>query len=344
MAFLEFADEAEAAEEFIERYSDGLPVVLPTPARVSKLLSETSRDPDATLGVMMPRGTPVTVRDVAVNAVMAGAPPGVLPIILTAMEGVLDERFNLSSVQATSHGAAVLVIVSGPLTERVGMNAGYNVFGNGNRANLTIGRTVRLVMTNVGGGAPGLTDMSVQGSPAKISFCMAERLDVEGWSTLAERQGAPADATTVTVVAAEGPHSVADGRSTRPERLLTNVADGMRTLVTMNACKLGWMVLILSPQHARIIIENGWDVPRVQAYLFDRARNTLARLQKAGEFDENALARFKQFASTSNPSRGMPVIDDPEKLIVAVAGGDAGTFSSLVPTWPASIPQVRVVA
>jgi len=305
----------------------------------------TSRGPHEAIGAVMPAGTVATVRDVAVNAVMAGAMPSAMPIVLTALDALLDERFNLNGIQSTTHGAGPLIIVSGPGAARGGMNAGNNVLGNGNRANLTIARTIRLIMTNVGGGIPGQTDMSVQGTPAKIAFCVAERLDAGVWPSLAERQTGRHDATTVTVLAADGPHTICDHRSATPERLLANVADGMRTLITMNACAPGWMALILAPQHARIIARAGWGVEEVADYLFLHARNPLERLRAAGEFDEQRTpAHFARFGSVDDPNAAMPVIDGPDKMIVVVAGGDSGGFSSLVPSWLASTPQFREIA
>jgi hypothetical protein len=127
--------------------------------------------------------------------------------------------------------------------------------------------------------------------------------------------------------------------------LLANVADGMRSLITMNACTPGWMALILAPQHARVIARAGWGVAEIQRFLFERARNSLARLRGAGEFDEHrTLMHFGRFGSAGDERATMPVLDGPEKLIVAVAGGDSGGFSALVPTWLASTPQFRIVA
>jgi hypothetical protein len=309
------------------------------------MLAGTRRAPEETLGAVMPAGTVATVRDAAVNAVMAGARPEMLPIILSALDGLLDERFNLNGIQSTTHCAAPLIVVSGAAAARAGMNAGNNVLGNGNRANLAIARTIRLIMTNIGGGIPGETDMSVQGTPAKIAFCLAERLDAGVWPPLSERQTGKKNVSTVTVVAADGPHTVCDHRSASAERLLRNVADAMRTLTTMNACIPGWMALILAPQHARIIARDGWGAGELAQFLFREARNSLERLRVAGEFDENrTLAHFARFGAIDDPAAAMPVIDGPEKLIVAVAGGDSGGFSALVPTWPASTPQFREIA
>ncbi|MGH7331095.1 MAG: hypothetical protein ACREJX_22325, partial [Polyangiaceae bacterium] len=163
MTLLTFPDEQRAYEEFLEQFSDGLPIVLPTAARVNALLATVNRDPDSVLGSVMPGGTLACVRDVAVNGVMAGLPPRAFAIALTAVEAAIDKAFNLNGVQSTTHNAAALIIVSGQKADDAGMNSGANALGQGNRANSTIGRTLRLVMTNIGRGIPGKTDMSVQG-------------------------------------------------------------------------------------------------------------------------------------------------------------------------------------
>jgi hypothetical protein len=341
---LNYASEAHAYETFIEEFSDGLPVVLPTPERVAAMLASVSRDPAAEVGVVMPSGRTATVRDVAVNAVMAGAPPATLPILLAAVEAVLEPGFNLNGIQSTTHSAGVMIVVSGPYAAQAGMNASNNALGQGNRANATIGRALRLVMTNVGGGIPGKTDMSVQGGPQKYGFCFAERLDGSPWPSLAARQGAPDGATTVTVLAAEGPHVVADHRSPEAEMLLDNIADVMRTVGSMNACIPTYMGLAVAPQHARLLAKGGYDVPRTAAYLFEKARNSLARLRRAGEFDERrTLPIVARYGSVDDPQTQVPVLVTPEHLIIAVAGGDSGGFSAVVPSWSSSIAQYRVI-
>lgn len=341
---LDYVSEAAAYAAFLNEFSDGLPIVLPTHERVAEMLASVARDPAEELGPVMPSGRVATVRDVAVNAVMAGAPPATLPIVLTAVEAALDPAFNLNGIQSTTHSAGVMIAVSGPYAERAGMNASNNALGQGNRANAGIGRALRLVMTNVGGGIPGQTDMSVQGGPQKYGFCFAERLDGSPWPSLAERQGAPAGATTVTVLAAEGPHVVADHRSPQAEMLLDNIADVMRTVGSMNACIPTYMGLAVAPQHARLLAKDGYDVARMTAYLFEKARNPLARLRRAGEFDERrTLPIAARYGSPDDPQTQVPVLATPEHLIVAVVGGDSGGFSAVVPSWSASVAQHRVV-
>ena len=345
MALLSFRDERSAYDEYIEKYSDGLPVVLPSAERVDAMLAAVRRAPDALLGSVMPSGANARVHDIAVNAVMAGLPPAAFEIALTAVEAALDPAFNLNGLQSTTHHAAPLIIVSGPLAQAAGMNAGPNALGQGNRANSTLGRTLRLVMTNIGGGIPGKTDMSVQGSPAKAGFCYAERLDALPWPSLATRQTGRVGATTVTLYAAEGPHMMGDHRSADAERLLHNFARSMCAPGSTNACIPVNMVLAICPQHAAILARGGFDDERIAEFLFEHARNPLGELEATGEFDEiRTRAIAAKFGAPDDPKTRVPVIANPQALILTVAGGDTGGFSSIIPSWPASVPTFREVS
>jgi hypothetical protein len=341
---LEFTDEAQAYEEFVTRYSDGLPVVLPTEPRVRAMLAGTRESPDEELGHVAPSGNVLTVRDVAVNAVMAGAEPRQLRVILAALEILVDERFNLNGVQSTTHCATPLVIVSGPLAAEAGIVAGGNVLGNGNRGNLAVGRALRLVMTNVGGGRPRETDMAAQGTPAKISFCVAERLDAGVWPSLAQRQGGSPEETSVTIMAADGPITVSDHRSATPERLLRNVAITFAHMGSLNAALPTQAALLMAPQHARIVFNAGWSVPDIQRFIFENARNPVWRLREGGEWDPALSPQFvKRYGDPEDGRTLVPVLDAPERLIVAVTGGDTGGFSAVVTSWPASVPLHRFI-
>ncbi len=341
---LTYANVETAYDHFVESFGDGLPVILPTPERVDDLVRASGRDPNEVVGAVFPRGTLATVRDVAVNAVMAGLPSAAFAIALAAVEAATDPIFNLNGIQSTTHHAAPLVIVSGPLAERAGMNAGGNALGQGNRANMTIGRTLRLVMMNVGGGRPGETDMSVQGSPAKTGFAYAERLDALAWPSLAQRQTGRDDATTVTLFAAEGPHMLGDHRSATGDRLLQNIAETMRAPGSTNACAPGEMVLAICPQHAAILARDGFRPETIARELFDRARNALGFLETLGEFDETRTRHFASaYGDPNDPQTRVPVIVRPESLIVTVTGGRTGGFSTVVPTWPASTHVFRTV-
>ena len=344
MALLTYRGEIEAYADALERFSDGLPIVLPTQDRVAAMLAATTRPLDTQLGAVLPAGTMATVRDVAVNAVLAGLPPSAFEIVLAAVEAAVEPAFNLNGLQATTHSAGIMTLVSGPGAQVAGMNAASNALGQGNRSNATIGRALRLVMTNLGDGRPGSTDMSVQGSPVKYGFAFAERIDAANpWPSLAQRAG-DANGTIVTLMAAEAPHLVCDHRSNSASRLLDNIADVMRTIGSLNACIPGHMALIVCPQHAAILANDGFGPAEVQAALFERARNSLERLRGAGEFDAvRTPGHLGRYGSVDDPRTRMPVIASPEHLILAVAGGGSGGFSSVVPSWLASIPATRPI-
>ena len=188
-------------------WTDGLPIVPPTEIAVLEFLNATDRDPREVIGVLPPRQGEATVERIAANAVMAGCCPEYFPVVLAAIEALADPLFNLDSVQATTHPVAPLIVVNGPIVREIGLNGGYNAFGQGCRANVTIGRAVRLVLMNVGGGLPGSGDRATQGSPAKLAYCVAENEAGSPWEPLHVEAGFPRDASVVTVFGCEGPHN-----------------------------------------------------------------------------------------------------------------------------------------
>src|SRR6478736_1616453 len=169
--------------------TDGLPVVPPTPERVVAMLDHTSRDPQDVVGVVPPYGGEATVEKVAVNAVMAGCEGPELPVVLSAVEAVCEETFAMHGLLATTHPAGPVIVVSG----YPGFNSGVNVLGQGDRASMTAGRALQLVVRNVGGGRPGLEDRAAHGQAGKLGTCFAERLDETApWPGLAQDRGVPA--------------------------------------------------------------------------------------------------------------------------------------------------------
>ena len=133
-------------------FSDGLPVVPPTPAKVAAMLDALGGEPDKVEARVPPRWGGLTREVLAVNMVMAGCKPEYAPVVRAALLALCEPAFNLNGVQATTHMCAPLLVVNGPLGRAIGMNSGCNAFGSGNRANATIGRAIRLVLLNVGGG------------------------------------------------------------------------------------------------------------------------------------------------------------------------------------------------
>ncbi|HLI53263.1 MAG TPA: thioredoxin family protein [Acidimicrobiales bacterium] len=241
-------DELEAM--WARGWTDGLPVVPPTEARVLAMLDGTARRPDEVVAVVPPNLVPVTVEKVAINAVMAGCRPEYLPVVLALVEASCTDAFNLHGVLATTFSVGPVAIVNGPAAKAVGINSGVNLLGQGCRANSTIGRALQLVVRNVGGGRPGEVDRATFGNPAKTGLCFAEDEEGSPWEPLAEARGAPAGASAVTVFAGGGVRMVTDQKARTPEALVETFARHVGP---------GDALLVVSPDHGRLFRDAGWS-------------------------------------------------------------------------------------
>jgi hypothetical protein len=315
---------------FVEHgWSDGLPVVPPTPARVEAMLAGIDAEPDLVVGKIPPLWGEATVEKVAINAVMAGCSPIVMPVLVAALEAMLDPTFNLYGIQATTHPVAPLVVVNGPAVARVGMHAGSGVFGPGNPVNATLGRAVRLCLWNLGAGRPGTGDMATHGSPTKYSYAIAEREDADPWGPLHASRGFAADASVVTVFGGEGPHNVNDHVSQRAPGLLSVVAGTAATL----GSNVGWyltqsqVLVVFGPEHAATIAADGFSRADVQRYLSDHARVPLARRKLGGMW---GIQDWPVWMGEVDDATPLPIVAAPEDFLVMVAGGP-GKHSSVVP-------------
>jgi hypothetical protein len=160
------ADPADLQTWFFDRRSsDGFPVIAPTPEAVARMVEGSGRRSQDVVGVVPPRGGVASIEQIAVNAVMAGCRALHMPVLVTAVEAMLEPRFNLASLQATTHPVAPLLVVHGPIAKELQMNAGAGAFGPSSMANAVIGRAIRLVLWNIGGALPGAADRSTQGAP-----------------------------------------------------------------------------------------------------------------------------------------------------------------------------------
>jgi hypothetical protein len=308
-------------------WTDGLPIVPPTEARVTACLRWTDRDPREIVGVLPPRQGEATVEKIAVNTVMAGCKPEYLPVVLTAIEALADPLFNLDSVQATTHPVAPLIVVNGPVARELGINGGYNAFGQGFRANLTIGRAVRLVLMNVGGGLPGTGDRSTQGSPSKIAYCVAENEAESPWEPLHVEAGLPADVSTVTTFGCEAPHNIQDHYSNTARGILLTIAGSMGQAGSNNLLGRGWPLLSFGPEHAATVAREGFTKRQVKEFLFAHARYPLAKLGA-----EYRAAQLKRHDVPDHPDTMIPIVRAPEDISIIVTGG-AGKHSSWQPTF-----------
>lgn len=337
---IELADLDDEMELMFERgFTDGLPVVPPTEERVLRMLTGTTRAPDEVVAIVPPDLVEVTVEKIAINAVMAGCLPEYLPWVIAAVEAVCNDEFNIHGVLATTMPVGPVIVCNGPGTKAIGMNAAGNVLGQGNRANLTIGRAVQLVVRNVGGGRPGEVDRATHGNPGKISFCFAELEDSSPFTSLATSLGVPAGSNALTVFAGEGPRCIVDQLARDPDSLANTFAACLRTLHNPKLV-LGFdVILVIGPEHARVFAEAGWDRER----LLDELH---ARLQLSGEDIVRGAHGIAEGVPEHLRSATLPKFR-PGGILIVHAGGGAGLFSAMIGGWAngdiGSKPVTRLV-
>ena len=285
-------------QEFVfdQGLTDGLPVVMPTPERVMRLLDGSNRDAQEVVAVVPPNMAEATIEKIAINAVMAGCRPEYLPVVVAAVEAACTDEFNAHGVMATTMGANPCVIVNGSIRDRIGMNMGLGVFGQGNRANASIGRALMLTLRNLGGARPGGTERSTFGSASKYTMAFAEWEERSPWQPLHVERGFAADQSVVTLVGMRsGPQVVPDQTSRTGSDLAASIARGLSIVVG------GVDVLLaVSPEHADT---------------FARDRYTKADLR----------ARIQEVTDQG--------FADPELIRIVVAGGGAGKWSAFFTGW-----------
>ena len=348
LRFIEFfrryfvsAPPVDEFEYFFEKpWSDGLPVIPPTEERLGLMLAGTNRAPDEVIGDVPPLLAQADVRTIAVHAVMAGCKPEYMPVLIGAVEAILEEKFNAGGVQATLSCAAPLLIVNGPYARKIGIHGGLGCFGPGNRANATIGRAIRLLLLNVGGGIPGITSMSTFSQPGRFTFCIAENEEESPWESLALTKGFGADADVVTVVHVEGPVMVWDDVSNDPERMFPSIADTMSHLGAWNCWASTDLVVAMSPQQAAICAKRGYSKTDVHGRLCEIAGRTVGELKTGGHFRENRIKDFPIPVDLEDDDAFVPTIKEAQRLLLIVAGGIPGPMTAVMHGWNGSSHSV----
>ncbi len=322
---IELAPLADPVEACYERgWSDGLPVVPPTEERVLEMLDGTARSPREVIGLIPPNLAECTVEKVAINAVMAGCRPDYMPVVLTAIETALMPGFGLHGVLATTNACTPVVMVNGPIARAIGMNSKGNVFGQGNRANAAIGRTLQLVVRNVGGGRPGEIDRSVFGSPAKYSFCFAEDEDDPRWESYAVSLGFLPSASTVTIFPGDGITQTIDHISRTPEDLCRNYAPCIRAIYNTGHVIGVQAFLAIGQEHANVFYAAGWSKARVKQELEGLLQIPVRELVPG----RSGLSGLTD-AEKANPDNLIPKFKNGTFNIIR-AGGSAGKYSAII--------------
>ena len=317
---------------FDKGVTDGLPVVPPTGERVERMLAATRRERDELTGLVPPNYGRATVEKIAVNAVMAGCRPDYLPAVLAAVEAACDPVFNLHGLQATTHFAAPLIVVNGPIRSRIGLNAGFGVFGPGFRANATIGRALRLILMNLGGARAGEISMSTFGHPGRYTYCIAEHEEASPWEPLHVERGLRPEDSAVTLFAGEAPHGISDHASRTAKSLAGSLGWSMACLWNAKHFPLySQTMLVVGPEHARTFAEDGWSKADLKRFLVETIRRPYRELLPDEESGEGTNLRFAD--TPPEPDELVPKFAAAEELHVVVAGGTAGRFSVAVPGW-----------
>ena len=337
---VEMASAEDEFESMFNRgWTDGLPVIPPTPERVLRMLAGTTRKPDDIVAVAPPDLVPLSVEKIAINAVMAGCLPEYMPWVIAALEAVCNDKFNMHGVLATTMPVGPVIVCNGPGTKRIGMNSGINAFGQGNRANMTIGRAVQLTIRNVGGGRPGEVDRATHGNPGKLSFCFAEDEDGSPFGSLASERDVPAGSDAVTVFAGEGPRCAVDQLARTADELTNSFAACLRSVMHPKSVMAFDAMLVVSPDHSRIYAEAGWDRRRI-----------LDELQARLQIESDTILRGVDGMAEGLPERfrGRTVPKfRPGGILLCHAGGGAGLFSSIIAGWAngemGSQPVTRLV-
>ena len=320
----EFQDAIEACYD--RGWSDGLPVVPPTPERILRMLAGTPRDPQEVVGPMPPDLADCTVEKVAINAVMAGCKPEYLPVVLAVVEAALEPDCTLHGLTCSTCFSSPIVIVNGPVARRIGMNSGLNALGQGNRANATIGRALNLIVRNVGGGRPGEIDRSTLGAPSKYTFCFAEDESDPAWEPLSVARGIPPGRSAVTLFQGDGLQGVMDQGSRTPEELTRSLAASLLAVGHTKLCEWARAVLVISPEHWGIYRAAGWDRTRITEALH-------AACERPGSEVVRGAHGIGEGVPEDRRDERVPKFH-ADGLLLVRAGGPAGLYSAILAGWP----------
>ncbi|MBB6123379.1 hypothetical protein [Sphingobium subterraneum] len=314
------------------RRTDGLPVIVPTPERVDRMLLHAgSMDRDLVIGTVGPADGLLTFELAAINAVMAGCDPEMFPLVVAACEALTDPVMEIGPLQHTTHPLGIFAVVNGPAREWFGVHSGSGALGPGYRTNATLGRAIRLIMINVGGGVPGIGDMSTLGSPTKFGCSMAEDEERSPFDALHVSRGFAADDSTVTLLGCDGPHSLVfqvNDPDKDGDTFLRVLAGALANPAWNNIhFGKGMVAVVLNPTHADMLQKSGFTTREaVQQRIFELA--AVSRSQIMAKF--GTMAQYNQESKDGDTIR---VVNKPEDILLLTGGGEGGGYSAYFTSW-----------
>ena len=322
-------------------FSPFLPVVPPTAERVDTFLAAIPHPPDRVVGLVPPCYGAATIEKIAANAVMAGCKPEHMEVLIPVVRAACDERFNLHGVQATTHAATPLIILSGPATKRLGFASGVGVFGNVARANSSVGRALQLVMANLGGALPGEIDMSALGNPGRFSYCVAENHEESPWEPLHVELGFGPDESTVTLFTAGGLTEVSEHTARTGAGVLRTIAATLSMVWSWRRCGRVDAVVVLCPEHAATLSWDGFAKRDARDFLFEHTGVPLRAFDHQGTEGTQDRDLYEEILIDGEPHYRK--FNDPSQIRIIVAGGTAGKFSAVLGGWLAGSGGSQIV-
>ena len=319
------ADSIEAVQELYHSngWTDGLPIVPPTPEAVQACLDWVMMPPGQLIGIEPVRGLAITAEKLAINAVMAGCLPMHFPVMVAAWTAMMQEPFLMHGATASTGGCAVLVVINGPVRLEIGASGTFNVLGNSDRATAVIGRAIRLCLINLMDVRPGVIDRSTLGHPGKYSYCLAEDEEDSDWLPLHAVRGVEREASAVTVMAAGAPRQIMNEWTTKPEEILETFAAEMRANLRHYSIHPGNYAIIVPKQLREHLQAAGWTKAMVAEFIHQRAR---IHRREWAEVGKGAVVRDRGDSV-------YPAMDSADQLLVIAAGGPAGGFGAIIPPW-----------
>jgi AhpC/TSA family len=327
------AEEEDAVEFCMKHFGDALPVVPPTVERVQRMVDASGLPPESVVARVPPCYGEATVEKIAANAVMAGCVQEMMRVLLPLVRAACDERFNIHGVQATTHFAAPLIIVNGPVRHQLGFWSRQNVFSNVARANSTLGRALQLILLNLGGARPDGIDMSTLGNPGKFSYCIAENEEESPWEPLHVERGFTPEQSTVSLFAAEPPRGVSEHTARDGRTLLKAVARTLATIWSPRSCVAFEALVVLCPEHVKTLQRDRFSRAEIKQFLFEHAGVPVRYYQEPGDTGEGMqmVSKYREITIDGEPCYQKFRL--PEQLHIVVAGGTAGKFSAVIGSW-----------
>jgi thiol-disulfide isomerase/thioredoxin len=339
---IEIADQDDIFEfMFDQGLTDGLPVIPPTPERVIRMLQGTRRNAQEVIGTLAPNYAPLTIEKIAINAVMAGCKPEYLPVVIAAAEVICVPEFCIHGITATTYGATPILVVNGPIRHKLAMNMGINVLGQGNRPNATIGRAIKLIVRNVGGGKPGGVERATFGSASKYTCCFAEYEERSPWQPLHVERGFDKGESVVTMFGLEsGPRQIADQTSRTARALVGSIGLGAEASWHPKTHNFGDVLLVVSPEHADTIGHDRWskeDVRRQIQTVTSRPLRELLPTEDYGGLGALPDQVNLRMRTEEELNKKIPKFQSTKNIHIVVAGGPAGKWTAMFGGWASGI-------